>query len=163
MKSICSMVLFRRFMVSMLFVFVLVAFISFTGTATAVYAETFTVTSTSDDILVEGSLRYAIKTATSEDVITFELEYPAIITLNEQLSIDHGLIIQGPGAELLTVSGGGKCRVFYIEDTTDSVDISGISIVSGYEGSDSSRGGGLYNLSDYLTVDNCRFSGNYAF
>ena len=163
MKSICSMVLFRRFMVCILFVFVLVAFISFTGTATAVYAETFTVTSTSDDILVEGSLRYAIKTATSEDVITFELEYPAIITLNEQLSIDHGLTIQGPGADLLAVSGGGKCRVFYIEDTTESVDISGISIVSGdAEQYEHSSGGGIYNLSDYLTVDNCRFSGNYA-
>jgi len=162
MKSSCSPVSFRHSIVFMFFAVFLVAFIAFTGTS--VFADTLTVTTDSDDILDEGSFRYAIQTATSQDIITFDLDYPAIITLDEQLSIDHGLTIQGPGAELLTVSGGGKCRVFYIEDTTESVDISGISIVSGdaeqYE--HSSVGGGIFNLSDYLTVDNCRFSGNYA-
>ena len=163
MKSSCSSVSFRRSMVCMLFVFVLVAFISFTGTATVVYAETFTVTTTSDNASDPDSLRYAINHATSQDVITFGLDYPVTITLESQLRIDHGLTIQGPGADLLAVSGGGVCRVFFIEDTAESVDIWGISIVSGDEGSDYSRGGGIYNRSDNLNLDSCHFSGNQAY
>ncbi len=164
MKISCSKIAFRHSTVCMLFVFVLVAVISFTGTATAVYADTFTVTTTIDDVSNPDSLRYAIENATSQDVITFDLEYPAIITLSEQLSIDHGLTIQGPGAENLAVSGGGECRVFYVESTAESVDISGISIVSGdADIYDVSRGGGICNLSDNLTVDNCCFSGNNAY
>ncbi len=155
MKSSCSSVSFRHSTVSMLFVFILVVLISFTGTATAVYADTFTVTSLSDDTSnpVEGTLRYAIENATSQDIITFELEYPAIITVDEQLSIDHGLTIQGPGAELLAVSGNDACRVFYIT-ASGSVDISGISIVNGCCG--------MYNYSSSPTVTNCTFSGNSA-
>ena len=163
MKSSSSRFSFRRSMVCMLFVFVLVAFISVTGTSTAVYAETFTVTTTIDDVSDSGSLRYAINHATSQDVITFELDYPAIITLDEQLSIDHGLTIEGPGAELLAVSGGGECRVFYIEDTTESIGLSGISIVSGdADNYDLSEGGGIYNRSDSFSVDTCYISGNHA-
>src|SRR6056297_1954929 len=161
MKSSCSSVSFRRSMLCMLFVLVLAAFISFFGTATAVYADTFTVTTTSDDVSDSGSLRYAIHNATSQDVITFDLEYPAIITLSEQLSIDKGLKIQGPGEDLLAVSGGGKCRVFYVESTDELVDISGIAIVSGDAGSDSG-GGGICNLSDNFTITSCTFSSNRA-
>ena len=161
MKSSCSSVSFRRSMLCMLFVLVLAEFISFFGTATAVYADTFTVTTTSDDVSDSGSLRYAINNVTSQDVITFDLEYPAIITLSEQLSIDKGLKIQGPGADLLAVSGGGKCRVFYVESTDELVDISGIAIVSGDAGSDSG-GGGICNLSDNFTITSCTFSSNRA-
>ncbi len=163
MKNTCSRIAFRHSTVCMLFVFVLLAVISFTGTATAVYADTFTVTTTIDDVSNPDSLRYAIENATSQDVITFDLEYPAIITLSEQLSIDHGLTIQGPGAENLAVSGGGECRVFYIEDTAESVDISGISIVSGDTSSEvlsSDYGGGMYNLNSSLTLTNCIFRDN---
>jgi len=157
MKISCSSVSFRCSTVWMLFVFVLVAFISVTGTSTAVYAETWTVNTTIDDVSDSGSLRYAIENATSQDVITFHLEYPAIITLSDQLSIEHGLTIQGPGAENLAVSGGGECRVFYIE-TPESVNISGISIVSG----DSASGGGMFNYNSSPTLTNCTFSGNSA-
>ncbi len=161
MKSSCSRIPFRHSIAFMFFAFVLVAFISFTGTATAVYADTFMVTSTSDDVSNPDCLRYAIENATSQDVITFDLEYPAIITLDEQLSIDQGLTIQGPGAENLAVSGGGECRVFYVEDTAESVDISGLSIVSGDAGSENG-GGGICNLSDNLTITTCTFSSNSA-
>ncbi len=157
MKNSYSRFSFRYSLILVVFTFLLVIFISFADTAG--YAADFTVTNTNDT--GAGSLRHAIENATSQDVITFELDYPAIITLDEQLSIDHGLTIQGPGAELLTVSGGGVCRVFYIEDTAESVDISGISIVSGDAGTE--YGGGIYNKSDKLTVDNCHFSGNRAY
>ncbi len=157
MKNSYSRFSFRYSLILVFFTFLLVIFISFADTAG--YAAVSTVTNTNDT--GAGSLRHAIENATSQDVITFELDYPAIITLDEQLSIDHGLTIQGPGADLLSVSGGGVCRVFYIEDTVESVDISGISIVSGNAGTE--YGGGIYNKSDKLTVDNCHFSGNRAY
>ncbi len=155
MKSSCSSVSFRRSTVCMLFVFVLFAFISFTGIVTAVYAETFMVTSTTDDVSDTGSLRYAIQNGTSQDVITFDLEYPATITLGQQLRIVHGITIQGPGAHLLEVSGNDEFRVFDIACLQEPVTISGISIVRGR-----GKGGGIYNINPYLTVTNCTFSGN---
>ncbi len=155
MKNSCSRIPFRHSIAFMFFAFVLVAFIAFTGTAKAVYAQTLTVTTTSDDVLDTGSLRYSIENATSQDIISFDLDYPATIILAEQLSIDHGLTVQGPVADLLKVSGNDTCRVFYV-DTAESVDISGISIVSG----DADNGGGMYNLNSSLTLTDCTFSGN---
>ena len=159
MNNSCSMIPFRNSMYFVPFLFLLALFI--TLSATPLYAGTLTVTTTSDDVSNPDSLRYAIENATSQDVIIFDLDYPAIITLNEQLSIDHGLTIQGPGADLLAVSGNEVCRVFYIEDIAESVDISGISIVSGDAGE--GNGGGIYSLPDSLTVENCHFSGNHAY
>jgi hypothetical protein len=128
-----------------------------------VQAQDFEVTTLSDD--GPGSLRAAIVRADSyDDIIRFNVT--GTIKLNSQLEIsgDKGMKIQGPGADLLSVSGNDTCRVFYIGDTVESVDISGISIVSGDAGSDGGEnyGGGIYNESDKLSVDNCRFSGNQA-
>lgn len=153
MKNCSTGILFRHSTAFILFVLLLTLFISFT--VSAVYAETFRVSTVSDD--VPGSLRAAIASAASyDDVISFDVT--GTITLSSQLEICNGMKIQGPGADLLTVSGGGVCRVFYIEATAASVDISGISIVSG----DAARsfGGGIYNLSDNLTVMNCIFDSN---
>ena len=45
------------------------------------------------------SLRWAIANALDGDTITFELDsYPAIITLESELSIDRDLTIVGPGS-----------------------------------------------------------------
>ncbi len=158
MKSNCSTVSFRRFISFVPIVFLFALVIGFL--ATPVKAEVFTVNTLSDD--VPGSLRAAIASADSyDDVISFDVT--GTITLSSQLEIKTGMKIQGPGADLLAVSGGGECRVFYIEDTAESVDISGISIVSGDGGSDYSRGGGIYNKSDNLNLDSCHFSGNQAY
>ncbi len=156
MKSSSSSVYFRRSSVCMLFVFLLALFISFWGTAG--YAASFTVTNTND--AGEGSLRQAIASAQShEDVINFSFtSYPQVISLDSTLGIYHGLNVQGPGADKLFISGNKKCRVFFIA-ATSSVDISGISIVSGY----SDNGGGMLNSeSTNLTVTNCTFSSNTA-
>jgi len=132
-----------------------VLLISFSGTAG--YAETINVTTLSDD--VDGSLRTAIASADSyDDVISFDVT--GTIILDRELTIDHGLTIQGPGTEDLAISGNGACRVFIIS-SAESVDISGISIVSGDASGD--HGGGIYNTSDKLTVENVTFSGNSAY
>ena len=122
-------------------------------------AADFVVTNTNND--GPGSLRAAIDSADSyDDEISFEFSsYPQIISLDVQLGIDHGLRIQGPGADLLSVSGNDSCRVFYI-DTAESVDISGISIISGDVGT--GYGGGMYNYESSPTVTDCAFIGNRA-
>ena len=122
-------------------------------------AADFVVTNTNND--GPGSLRVAIDSADSyEDVISFQfVSYPQIISLDIQLSIENGLKIQGPGADMIFVSGNDSCRVFYI-DTSDSVDISGISIISGDAGI--SYGGGMYNFYSSPTVTDCAFIGNRA-
>ncbi len=163
MKKCSKKATFRHLFPFVLFVFLLVLFISFSETVG--YAATYTVENTNDS--GPGSLRTAIASADSyDDLISFDVT--GSIRLNSQLILYSGMKIQGPGADLLAVSGGGKCRVFYIEDTTDLVKISGISIVSGNAaGYDSSRpggtdGGGIYNQSDNLTVSNCTFVLNNA-
>ncbi len=153
MKSSCSRISFRHSPFLALFVFLLALFISFGGSA--VYADTFVVDTTSDD--GPGSLRAAIANADSYyDVISFNVT--GTITLSSQLEIKNGLTIKGPGADLLAISGNNVCRVFYIE-TAESVDISGISIVSG----NAIDGGGMLNESSHPTVTNCTFSSSSGF
>jgi hypothetical protein len=65
-----------------------------------------------------GSLRDAIDPAKicAGSTITFAptIARPITITLNSTLVIDQSLTIQGPGANLLTISGQKKWRVFQV-------------------------------------------------
>jgi len=152
----CSKRIFRHSVSFALFVFLLAIFIGFSGTAG--FAAIYTVENTNDTGL--NSLREAIEAANDNDEvdeITFDVT--GIITLSSQLQISSGMTIQGPGAENLAVSGNDTCRVFYI-NTTDSVDISGISIVSGKLGSLSAHGAGVRNSSHNLVMTDCIFRGN---
>ena len=63
---------FRCFIPFVPVIFLLAVFIS--SLATPVQADTFIVTSVSDDVLNPDSLRYAIENATSQDVISFDLD-----------------------------------------------------------------------------------------
>ncbi len=156
MQSGCNGFSFRRSILCVFLVFMLALFIGFGGTA-GYAADTIRVTTLSDD--GPGSLRAAIASANEyEDVISFDVT--GNILLTKQLTIDHGLTIQGPGADLLYVIGKGASRVFYI-NTTALVDISGISIVNGDPGI--GDGGGMYNdHATNLTVRNCAFYCNRA-
>ena len=160
MKSNCNRMFFRHSVSLALIVFLLAVFIGFWGTA--VYAATYSVGNTNDS--GSGSLRQAIIDANGNSGMDeIALNVTGTITLSSQLEISSDMIIQGPGPDQLFISGNDACRVFYIP-TTVSVDISGISIVSGDAGSDEdSWGGGIYNLSDNLTVNNCHFIGNTAY
>ena len=149
MKNIRRGFLFKCFIFASMFALLM----SFSGTAG--YADTIHVTTLSDDD--GGSLRAAIASADSYDVISFEVT--GTIILDTELSIDHGLTIQGPGAEDIAISGNDNCRVFNIS-RAESVDISGLSIVSGDAGG--GNGGGIYNVSDKLTVEDVTFTGNSA-
>lgn len=117
----------------------------------------------------------------SNDVIDFQPGLTGTITLGGQLLIEHNLSIQGPGANLLTISGNGASRVFDVDfslgdyyGVSENCTISGLTIANG----SSDSGGGITFL-DYpnqtyslltanpfpngtLTIQGCVVPGNSA-
>jgi hypothetical protein len=127
---------------------------------------TLTVTNTLDS--GKGSLRYEIAHASRNSTIVFApgLDGQTITLTGGELDITTGLTIQGPGAGLLTVSGGNHSRVFDVTASAPVV-LSGLTISSGtaFPGNaavpDWGRGGGVLNLGT-LTLSGCVVSGNAA-
>ncbi len=105
-------------------------------------AATITVTNTNDS--GAGSLRDAIASATSGDTVDFNLAAcPCTITLTsaELLISQKSLIIRGPGANQLTISGNNARRVFRITAMSPRlVTISGVTITNG---TTAANGGGI--------------------
>lgn len=116
------------------------------------------VTSTADH--GPGTLRDALMGAEDGDLITFD---PGLngdtIHLEKELRICSEVTIQGPGAGLLAVSGGDSTRLVRIMPT-DSVTITGLSLVEGNTraGED---GGGLF-VEGTLRLVHCVVSENFA-
>jgi parallel beta-helix repeat protein len=126
--------------------------------ALAAAAGTQTVTNCNDS--GSGSLRQAVLNAGSGDTITFALS-PACSTItltSGEIDIAQSLIISGPGANALAVSGNDQSRVFAVSGGT--VAISGLTIENGdVPGNINSTGGGINNdgtltLSNSILLDN---------
>ncbi len=113
------------------------------------------VTDTSDDPNDTGSLRFCVSNVASGGTITFASSLNGqTITLNPAsgpLPISTSLTIQGPGSNLLTISGGNAVQVFNIASGT--VSISGLTVAEG----SGSNGGGIYN-GGALTLSNSTIS-----
>ncbi|MEP7337100.1 MAG: putative Ig domain-containing protein [Acidobacteriota bacterium] len=117
------------------------------------------------------TLRGAIAAANAGNTIQFSSLFnsPQTITLTAgDLAVDKDLTIQGPGANLLTVSGNNVTRVFLIPQPLSpnpllNVMISGLTIANGVAvtNSDNSNdgGGGIYNGGN-LTLTDSTVSGN---
>jgi hypothetical protein len=86
-----------------------------------------------------GSLRDTINIATSNDVVEFLLgSNPSTITLTSgAVAIANNLTINGPGANLLTISGNNQFPVFDI--TAVDVTLSGLAIAGDINGYNSSN------------------------
>ena len=78
----------------------------------------------------------------------------ATVVLSETAGAE---VIDGPGAGLVTISGGGTVRVFQVESGVTAT-LSGLTISGG---STTGYGGGLYN-NGTTTLTNCVVSGNSA-
>jgi hypothetical protein len=116
---------------------------------------TLTVTSGADS--GTGSLRAAIAAARGGDQIVFAPTVHAI-TLSSALTINKGLDIEGPGANLLAVSGNDSTRVFDIS-SRPTVTIAGLTIRHGRADS----GGGILNEANAnLTLSHVNLSDNQA-
>jgi hypothetical protein len=116
-----------------------------------------------------GDLRYCVNSADNNgglsNHIVFQPGLTGTISLSQgRLFVDKNLEIDGPGADLLTVSGSGLSGVFEI--TTDpraqDVRIAGVTIADGIGLFTTSgpEGGGLFNWHADLTLSNCVFTGN---
>jgi hypothetical protein len=109
-----------------------------------------------------GSLRYALANATNFQTITFCPGVTGTIKLTSgQLTVDKGVTIVGPGANVLALDGNGSDRVFHVSSSLP-VSISGLTITNGYAPGEFGTGGGIYNEQSPLTLSNCVVTGNYA-
>ena len=116
------------------------------------YAHAALITVTNTDDSGPGSLRQAVIDAAPGDIINFAVTGTITLTSGEIL-INKGIAIDGPGPDLLTISGNDASRVFNI---TDSVSLRGLTISNGR----SKDGGGIFVDSGSLLVDNCIFFHN---
>jgi hypothetical protein len=107
------------------------------------------------------SLRDAIDSVLDGDTIVFAAGLTGTITLDAaqgQLKVNNEVLIQGPGADLLTINAGGNSRVFYL-CAGPTMELSGLTITGGSD----SKGGGLYDgCSDGFTLRDVVVTGNEA-
>ena len=119
---------------------------------------TFSVTNLADS--GPGSLPQAILSANAQagsDVIDFASGLAGTITLTSgPLNITDGLMVTGPGAAQLAVSGNDASQVFLINSGVSAV-LDGLSITHGQ----APDGGGIAN-GGTLTVSHCTLSANQA-
>ena len=124
---------------------------------------TFTVTNIADS--GPGSLRYEIGLATSDNT-NDTIRFSSLFNNHQTITLTSGqlvlskttgtLTIEGPGANLLSVSGNHASRVFYMNG--GSAYLSGLTVSQGSAYS----GGGLYNNGGTITLTDCTVSGNSA-
>jgi hypothetical protein len=146
-----------------------------------------TVTNTSDDGAILGSLRHEIYEAGNGGTIKFAIPTtdpnynPATraftITLSpgEEIQIGKNVTIQGPGAGQLTISGGAipgqfgtGLRVFEIDGAATTVNLSGLTISGGngkfasnVSANNDEHGGAIWN-GGVLNISDCAFSNNFV-
>ncbi len=114
-----------------------------------------TVTSSADS--GPGTLRQAITDVCPGGVIDFALELPVMIPLvSGDLALAKPLHLNGPGAELLTVSGSNQSRIFTV--TAAGVYLDGLTLSQGNDAGDGTGGAifntGVLTISHATIVDN---------
>ncbi|MDQ4123197.1 MAG: hypothetical protein M3209_17305 [Acidobacteriota bacterium] len=142
-----------------LIILIITALFSLVGNAEAA---TYTVTNTNDN--GAGSLRWAIAQANTteiEDIINFDSQIfstPKTITLTGgQLIPFYPVVIEGPGANLLTISGNNQSRIFFNNYSSSSLTISNLTLTQGI----AVTGGAIYS-SSFLRLSNLVITGNTA-
>ena len=134
-------------------------------------AAVLTVTSLAD--IGPGSLRDQIALSAPGDTIQFAVN--GKILLNSAITINHQLMVQGPGAAALTVDANHVNRAF-IAAAIGTVYLTGMTIsngfVAGLDGPNGTNpgqnggpgldalGGAILDYSDSLNLSNCWFTGN---
>ena len=93
-----------------------------------------------------------------QDVIRFASGLSGTVSVTSEFIVNDDLSIEGPGAGLLTFSGGYSSRVFFIQPSVNA-SFSGMTVTAGY----SDYGGAIYcSNSSSLTITDSTLSGNSA-
>ncbi|MBD2460450.1 hypothetical protein H6G89_05275 [Oscillatoria sp. FACHB-1407] len=115
-----------------------------------------------------GSLRQAILAANNVAspanwTVQFAPSLTGTIALTSALpTIERDMIIDGPGASTLTVSGGDAVRIFSVANGVNAT-LQDLRIANGNaNGSSGNDGGGLLNSGGNVTVQNVTFANNKA-
>ncbi len=124
-------------------------------------AATFTVINLNDN--GPGSLRQAILDANAtagDDTVNFQNGLSGTITLSSGvLSITSHVVINGPGAGALAISGKRTSRVFLVDQGAVAT-IQALTVKEGRPAT--GDGGGIFVYGGTLTVDRCVISNNSA-
>ncbi len=124
-----------------------------------IHASTLTVTNLNDSDA--GSLRQAIIDASANDTISFAADLNGTITVITSLVIDKNLTINGPGANVISISGNDVVQIFQVlPEVTAQINNLTITHGNGNELSGLDSGGGIINRGT-LTINNSVFSYNY--
>lgn len=109
-----------------------------------------------------GSLRDAVAGTAPGGTVDFDVT--GTIVLSSEIVIDKDLTIQGPGAELLTISGGESTRIFNITSGTN-ININGVTISDGFDTNVVSGASAILVQTDSLNMElnNCVFENNVFF
>lgn len=133
----------------------------FCATGMPAYATTITVTKTNDS--GPGTLRQALADVQDGDTIEFNFGGAATISLTSgELVINKNITVNGPGANLLTISraqGAANFRVFHVRPA-HTVTIQGVTISNGSGQGFAIGGAGIWNDHSNLTVNDCVLTGN---
>ncbi len=82
---------------------------------------------------------------------------PATLTLSSPLNLTQTTMnLAGPGANLLTISGGGTTQLFTV--SAQNANISAMTLASGK----AANGGAILHATGQLNINNVKFSGNQA-
>src|SRR5713101_2445871 len=128
---------------------------------------TLTVTSSSDDITLNHTLRYAVAHAQSGDTIllTAAITAPIVLTHGE-LVLSQNVTIKSVPTQTPTISGNGMSRIFEISagaqvvlDNLNLIDGNGLADNPSGTAADDALGGAILNLGT-LTVSDSTLSGN---
>lgn len=142
----------------------LLAFSTCMAVSGALRAESFLVDNL--DNSGAGSLREAMASANSNpglDTIEFDAGLNGTIVLASALpQLNDDVIISGPGAEIITVSGNSVVQPFFVSSGT-TVTLTGLTIANGQSSLIGSEGtGGGIHSEGNLTVTDCVLSNNHA-
>ncbi|MFN7929188.1 MAG: choice-of-anchor Q domain-containing protein [Blastocatellia bacterium] len=132
-------------------------------TVTANFCTNSTVVTNTNDSGA-GSLRQILNDACPGSTITFASNVTGVITLTSgELVIGKNLTIQGPGEQVLSISGNLSSRVFRITNGA-TASLTGLKIEKGkVDGGNSAEiiwGGGILNEASTLQMSHCIISGN---
>lgn len=157
---------------SLRWAFVIVTLLTLIQPTTA-FAADFRVNTLDDELNGDGdcSLREAITAANSNMTVdrcpaggftldTIRFKVTGTITLTSQLEVTGGGPLLIDGGSVITISGGGSVRVFYVNLGTE-VHLRSLTISRGFVEAMGGYGGGIYNAG-VLTLTNSALLGNRA-